>query len=127
MFTKYYIYCHIHTDIRIDWQVFNILQEDSDVVDLITTIGPPFPKNTHSPSHPAPSPPSIDTSTVDQRPCGGVESRHNDSGHDGSSKGVSIDEEIELDSDPVVHVVLRGHEGVRAMKPFTIHPIQMVC
>ena len=108
--------------------MFNILQEDSDVVDLITTIGPPFPKHTHSPSHLAPSPPSID---MDQRPCGGVESRHGDSGlelvHDDRSEGVSNDEEIGLDSDPVVHVVLRGHEGVPAAKPFTIQPVQMVC
>lgn len=68
---------------------------------------------------------------MDQRPCGGVESGHGDSGlelvHDDSIKCVSNDEEIGLDSEPVVHVVLRGHEGVPAAKPFTIQPLQMVC
>lgn len=101
------------------------------MVDLITTIGPPFPKYTHSPSHTAPSPPSIDMSTVDRKPSGGVKSGHNgsemESGHDDSSKGVITDDKVGLNSDPVVQVVLRGHEGVQATKPFTVHPTQMVC
>lgn len=114
------IYYKTHTDIRVDWQVFNIVQEDSDVVDLITTIGPAFPK--YSPSHhPAPSPPSI----VDQRPCDGVRDSGLEPGHGDTSE--SVREEFGLDSDPVVHVVLRGHEGVQANRPFTVHPTQMVC
>lgn len=95
--------------------MFSIIQEDSDVVDLITTIGPAFPK--YSPSrHPAPFPPSID---VDQRPSR-LEPGHGDTND-------SVREEFGLDSDPVVHVVLRGHEGTQANRPFTLHPKQMVC
>lgn len=128
-----YMYVCAHTEIRVHWQVYNILQEDSDVVDLITTIGPPFPRHTptHSPAHPVPS---TNTSSMDQRPGDGMESGHSGDGVElgcGDSSGgvsgeVECDSQSGLESVPMVRVVLRAHEGVRANKLFTIHPTQMV-
>ena len=103
-----------HTEIRVDWQTYNILQEDSGLVDVITTIGSPFPK--HTSSHPPPHPPVYPTQRCID---GGVDPEHGYS--DGNSSSYSG-----LESDPVVRVFLRAHEGVQADKPFAVQPTQMV-
>ena len=94
--------------------MYNILQEDSGVVDVITTIGSPFP--THTPSRSPPRPP---VSSLQRCSGGGVDSGRGDS--DGESNSHS-----RLESGPVVRVFLRAHEGVQADKPFSVQPTQMV-
>ena len=146
-----HVYYYDCADIRVDWQTYNILQEDSCVVDLITTIGTPFPRLTpthsptpthaHSPSNPSLSSPSTHSSDVEQRHAGGkVEpgrssddhrmepgqgSSYEDDGGDEESDSHSSEDGTE--PVPVVCVLLRPHEGVQAEQPFSIHPPQMVC
>ena len=103
-----------HTEIRVDWQTYNILQEDGDLVDVITTIGPPFPKHT-----PSPSPPHPHISSTQRCSGGGVDPKFGDSDENSNSHAG-------LESDPVVRVFLRAHEGVKADKPFSVQPTQMV-
>ena len=134
-----------------DWQVFTALQGDDggQLVDLISTIGTPFPRHTssHSPphhitaSHPHNSHTPLTGLGLTSNVGGGTEPGHSRDGiesgqsGDGMESGQCGDEmepgqngdevEDELE-DPVVHVFLRGHEGVRADTPFSVHPTQMV-
>ena len=145
--TFYWFLC---AEVRVDWQMFRVPREDKSgqLVDLITTIGTPFPRHTPSspphhhhvtPSHPHlhhKKPPAMPGLTPEPEP-----------GRDGTETGLSGDgtesgegsERVEprqrsedgsqssqgLDG-PVVRVFLRGHEGVPADRPFSIHPTQMV-
>ena len=112
--------------------MFAVLEEDSDqVVDFITTIGTPLPRIT--PSHsPHTSPPSQHRPRMESKQ-GGMESGQGGmvSGRGGMEPGQGsggVGEEVQcvLESDPVVRVFLRGHEGVRVDHPFTVHQTQMV-
>ena len=125
-----------------DWQVFNVLQEDSgQLVDCITTIGTPFPRHTpsHSPPHPITAPPPHDSQPSHSGPIpraaglipdsehgtDGTESGQSRGGMEPSNGGVGVSQSV-LESGPVVRVFLRSHEGVRADGPFCVHPVQMV-
>ena len=123
--------------------MYNIVHDDRGLVDFITTIGPPFPRHTashaHTRAHPvSPSPPPQQPD-LKQRPGSGLDSGHSDDGMElghgdnGMESGHSNTGErdgggeAESDQEPVVRVFLRGHEGVRADRPFSVDPAQMVC
>lgn len=129
------IHSYIYPEIRVDWQMYNMLEEDRNVVDLITTIGPSFPRQSapHSPSRPLNSTPSSRMRQVISG-CGMVSAHSGDGmepGHATTSDCVGGDTECDSNTDmelsPIVRVFLRGHEGVPASKPFSVHPTQMVC
>lgn len=134
-----------------DWQVFTALQGDNggQLVDLISTIGTPFPRHASShssphhitASHPHNSHTPLTGLGLTSNVGGGTEPGHSQDGmesgqsRDGMESGQCEDKmepgqngdeaEGELE-DPVVRVFLRGHEGVRADRPFSVHPTQMV-
>ena len=96
----------LHAELQVDWRTFNILQEDGQLVDLVSYIGEPFPRETRGAApRPRLSLDSLDDSVFQ---------------HEGTS-----DDDIAGEG-PLVRVHLRSHEGVRSDKPFDIHPKQMV-
>lgn len=102
--------------------MYNILEEDNNVIDVITTIGPHFPNHTHSLTNTSPHS-HVDEKSEHSNTSGGMEPGQSDASV-GTEPGHS-DKSID-DGDSVVRVFLRGHEGTPANKPFSIHPTQMV-
>ena len=95
--------------------MFNILQEDNQLVDLISYIGEPFPREVGGATlHPRQSLDSLDSSVFQQ------------SGHTGVPEGSDISDDDISKEGPLVRVFLRPHEGVCSNEPFDIHPRQMV-
>ena len=114
-----------------DWQVFNILEEESTLVDVVSTIGPHFPRHTPSPPHlVSSSPPHSDKDSSSGGQGWGGSSARVEPGHNSTTsdarEGEECDSHSVMEPDPVVCVFLRPHEGTRANKPFTLNPTQMV-
>lgn len=99
-----------------DWKTFNLLQEDSTLLDLITIIGDPFPCHTPTPSKTQGTP---TPSRVQGRGASsdGVQ-------EDGGGGVVRSDSGTE--PGPLIRVKLRTHEGVEGDQPFNVQPTQMV-
>ena len=87
--------------IRVDWQMFNIVQEENKLVDLITPIGDPFPLKRVS------SLAAEDESSA-------------------SLEGSAENDEEKNESGPLIRILLKPHEGVPSLDPFDISPKQMV-
>ena len=113
--------------------MYNILQEDDSLVDMITTIGHPFPRVPHQ----SPPPPHTVHSALSPdeklRSRCGLDPGHGgngmEPGHSSTSEGGDVEygSKPDVESSPIVRVFLRGHEGILANKPFSVHPTQMVC
>lgn len=99
-----------NADIRVDWKTFNLLQEDSSLLDLIATIGDPFPRRT--PTATPTRPPGRSTAS------GG--------GEEDSGDGGVVESDSTTEPGPLIRVMLRAHEGVEGDQPFTVQPTQMV-
>lgn len=132
-----------YPDIRVDWEMFNIVQNDDKIVDFHMAIGDPLPL---LPSDSlAPPVASTDALTYFSRPL----SRAHDQGLVSrsescllSEKSVVLEEpvsssECKLDNalvqnekesvlEKIITAFIQPHKGVRSSHPFDIHPKQIV-
>ncbi|NXW97938.1 DLEC1 protein, partial [Larus smithsonianus] len=110
-------------DIRLDWEIYNLEQDDKKLVDLLMFFGDPFPPKAMDENETA----SIGSNSeseimlkLDQTaiPCGSI-----------YPASQTTDEEI-ISQEPtiqkIVSVLIRPHEGVPADNPYSITPRQIV-
>ncbi|XP_054047968.1 deleted in lung and esophageal cancer protein 1 [Rissa tridactyla] len=96
-------------DIRLDWEIYNLEQDDKKLVDLLMFFGDPFPPK-----------------AMDENETASIGSN---SESEISSATDSKEEEI-ITQEPtiqkIVSVLIRPHEGVPADNPYSITPRQIV-
>ncbi|NXN91997.1 DLEC1 protein, partial [Rhinopomastus cyanomelas] len=120
-------------DIRLDWEIYNQVQDDKKLVDLLLCFGDPFPlkdsDENETTSVGSTSEPEV-VLKLDQTafPCGrsvSLASQPTDepSDSDSSEKGVSAQDPT---VQKVVSVLIRPHEGVPADSPYSVTPRQIV-
>ncbi|NWI63783.1 DLEC1 protein, partial [Todus mexicanus] len=113
--TKYYI--------RLDWEIYNLEQDDQKLVDLLMFFGDPFPPKDMAESETASTGSTSEPENalkLDQTavPCGSV-----------YPASQTADEEVitgEPTTEKIVSVLIRPHEGVPADNPYSITPRQIV-
>ncbi|XP_063180397.1 deleted in lung and esophageal cancer protein 1 [Chroicocephalus ridibundus] len=97
-------------DIRLDWEIYNLEQDDKKLVDLLMFFGDPFPPK-----------------AMDENETASIGS--NSESEIQSSATDSKEEEI-ITQEPtiqkIVSVLIRPHEGVPADSPYSITPRQIV-
>ncbi len=126
-------------DIRVDWDMFNIVQNDNKYVDIIMPIGEAFPKasdllgNTSEPTVSTPLSRDCDTRLTSRSESSLLRSQKknmlfNDLVSYSESKldNTSADEGVPLPNKQLITVFIKPHEGVRSANPFNIRPKQMV-
>ncbi|NWU53926.1 DLEC1 protein, partial [Dromas ardeola] len=119
-------------DIRLDWEIYNLEQDDKKLVDLLMFFGDPFPPKDMDENKTA----SIGSNSeseimlkLDQTaiPCGSIYPASQTT--DEVSYTDSKEEEI-ITQEPtiqkIVSVLIRPHEGVPADNPYSITPRQIV-
>ena len=80
-----------------DWEVYNIVPDDKQLVDLIVAVGRPFPINAHDQS------PDDNDDVIDDD-----------------------DDDVINESCDLVKVMIKPHEGMVSSYPITINPKQTV-
>ncbi|XP_060555800.1 deleted in lung and esophageal cancer protein 1-like isoform X2 [Ruditapes philippinarum] len=128
-------------DIRVDWQVYNIIEEDPKLMDMVVCFGKPFPLkdaegNEIVPPAEAPKPQKIVPMPVIREPTdyipNSVDSSQNTSrevtlaGFSKTEESVDSTQEKENSRPKVVSVFCRQHVGQPAPAPYSIKPSQMV-
>ena len=132
MWTPFILWSFV--DIRVDWQIFNLVENDSTLVDLLINIGEPFPLRDGngveivppSPERESPQP------AVDMPEENGEAEVLTDATQ--PSLLSKVTEEMERSAGQgsegkghLISVVLREHEGEPAERgPFTVSHMQMV-
>ncbi|NXP10426.1 DLEC1 protein, partial [Thinocorus orbignyianus] len=119
-------------DIRLDWETYNLAQDDKTLVDLLMFFGDPFPPKDIGENETESLGSSLESETMlklDQTviPRGSIDpaSQTPDEPADTDSR----EEEIitqEPTAPKIVSVVLRPHEGVPADNPYSVTPRQIV-
>ncbi|NXY73098.1 DLEC1 protein, partial [Glareola pratincola] len=118
-------------DIRLDWESYNLEQDDNKLVDLLMFFGDPFPPKDMDENETA----SIGSNSeseimlkLDQTavPCGSVypASQTTDEVSYTNSKEELITQEPTIQK--MVSVLIRPHEGVPADNPYSVTPKQIV-
>ncbi|NXN46507.1 DLEC1 protein, partial [Rhinoptilus africanus] len=119
-------------DIRLDWEIYNIEQDDNKLVDLLMFFGDPFPPKDMDENETASIGSNSESEIVlklDQTaiPCGSIYPASQTP--DEVSYTNSKEEEIiaqEPTIQKIVSVLIRPHEGVPADSPYSISPRQIV-
>ncbi|KAK2147788.1 hypothetical protein LSH36_535g01010 [Paralvinella palmiformis] len=114
-------------DIRVDWQIFNETDNDSQLLDFILAYNEDFP---HLDEQGNELLPEEDEVVVYERPPTGYLPNSPDSTpaiscHD-TSLTVSTPAPIADSRPKIIHITLREHGGMLANNPYTIKPIQTV-
>ena len=99
-------------DIRVDWQTFNIVPDDRQLVDLVVTFGKPFPlKNKNG-------------QEIILRSDDGTDVTEDD------YKKLTVDEaaveELAASRPQLISLNMREHHGMPATEPYSIEPSQLV-
>ncbi|NXI71666.1 DLEC1 protein, partial [Anseranas semipalmata] len=117
-------------DIRLDWEIYNQVEGDKKLVDLLMFFGDPFPPKDMDKNETASTGSNSGiTLKLDQPPipCGSIYPALQTT--DESSNTDSTEEEIitqEPTIEKIVSVLIRPHEGVPAHNPYSITPGQIV-
>ncbi|XP_041478167.1 deleted in lung and esophageal cancer protein 1-like [Lytechinus variegatus] len=115
---------------RIDWRLFNLMEDDRKLIDLQVIYGDPFPILDPSGAEVVPEDDEVIDSIreSDERCDGDPETGEEaDCGRDGLLSKIADDLEArEKDKSKVLSVLMREHEGVPADGPFSIDKKQMV-
>ena len=110
---------------RVDWRLFNLMEDDRKLIDLQVIYGDPFP--ILDPSGAEVIAEEDDVLESDERLDGDPETGEEAAGGGGLLSKIADDlEASEKDKPKVLSVLMREHEGVPADGPFSIDMKQMV-